>query len=58
LVKKSSAFFEVIKETISAGVNATKKAAQAAGLAIALASGSGDSDEAPSGRQTAAQSAN
>jgi len=46
MVKKSSEFFEPIKETIMKGVEVTKSAAVAAGLAVALASGSGDKPEA------------
>jgi hypothetical protein len=47
LVKKSMEFFEAIKSAILSGVEVTKRAAQAAGLAVALASGPGDSVDAP-----------
>ena len=46
LVEKASAFFKTIESTVMKGVNETKKAAQAAGLAVALAAGS-VSDEVP-----------
>jgi hypothetical protein len=46
MMKKASEFFEPIKEAIMKGVEVTKSAAVAAGLALALASGSGDKPEA------------
>jgi len=50
LMKKASSFFEGIKDAIMQGVSVTKKAAQVAGLAVALTTGSG-SEDAPAQKQ-------
>lgn len=55
LMKKAKEVFAAIKDTLTAGVDATKKAATAAGLAVALAAGSGASDEAPDSGSSSAQ---
>lgn len=55
IMKKASSFFEAIKETIMGGIEVTKKAAQAAGLSVALAAGSAGASDTPADSFTSAQ---
>jgi len=55
LVKKSKEFFSMIKDAVMAGLETTKKAATAAGLAVALASAEPSGNDSRSGGEETSQ---